>query len=679
MAHAASTMQVRLHNLYQQVSNEAAASCSTPVKTCALETHPRIREPGTRGHSLPAPAGELCLAPDRMTQSPALSSQALVCNGSVPMHSQGLLHAASSRIGTVNLGSHPQFPQGPLVPTGPLPPQGPLVQGPITGMAACPRAAPCVPMAGLREAAAVPLTNRCAAPSSSAFSAGSLASFSAPAAALSPAMGQPVAAREPLPLSSAPDARAVSTEAIAGMDMIGELFQQQAKRLEVQLYQQLRDRKQIEMVNVQLQQNVQQLQQLQQQNSVQSRLIEANEQSLHVMYEQARTIHSERNTVVALCERLAADAHALRQSLAQENPRRYGHLESIPLTQVPKTRFDLPPISALFSQNANLAAQGAQAPAPMQPPVAMPPRFAPHPHLATGPAPMAVSSAAPAVDHTPAAPSLPATPSLPAELNAPAAPAVPAPAAPAARPSATTDLVPAAPPQPSGGEAAEHEVTVSEVKMDAVKVENAPPVPSAGPQQTSLALLSAVASHSSASRPNLTAKPHRGPNGSDEHSTSGSSSSGSGGRRNKQAATSFPTLDSSVSGNSGSNGSGSGSGNSGSGSNDGSDCPEDGDGSVEGDSNGSDSGNGNGDSSRDSANGEGSDSGSNGINAGSGSDHGEGSDSSNGDGGEGEGSDSGNIGSSPSAHDDGATPRKRAPRGKLAANPGASASKRRRQ
>jgi len=657
MAHAASNMQVRLHNLYQQVSNEAAASCSTPVTTCALESPPHPRPLHQRPQT-PRPPGELCPAPDRMTPSPGPSSQALACNGSVPMHSQGLLHAASSRVGTVNLGSHPQFPQGPLVPTGPLPLQGPLVQGPITGMAACPRAAPCVPMAGLREAAAVPLTNRCAAPSNSAFSAGSLASFSAPAAALSPAMGPPVGAREPLPLSSAPDARAVSTEAIAGMDMIGELFQQQAKRLEVQLYQQLRDRKQIEAVNVQLQQNVQQLQQLQQQNSVQSRLIEANEQSLHVMYEQARTIHSERNTVVALCERLAADAHALRQSLAQENPRRYGHLETIPLTQVPKTRFDLPPISALFSQNANLAAQGAPAPAPMQPPVAMPPRFAPHPHLATGSAPRAVSSAASAVERAPAAPSLPATPSLPAELNAPAAPAVPAPAAPAPPPSATTDLAPAAPPQPSGGEAAKHEVTVSEVKMDAVKVENAPPVSSAGPQQTSLALLSAVASHSSASRPNLTAKPHLGPNGSDEHSTSGSSSSGSGGRRNKQAAASFPTLDSSVSGTSGSNGSGSGSGNSGSGSNDGSDCPEDGDGSVEGDSNGSDSGNGNGDSSRDSANGEGSDSGSNGINAGSGSDHGEGSDSSNG---------------------DGATPRKRAPRGKLAANPGASASKRRRQ
>ena len=499
---------------------------------------------------------------------------------------------------------------------------------------------------------------------------------------MSPAIGQPAAAREPLPLSSAPDARAVSTEAIAGMDMIGELFQQQAKRLEVQLYQQLRDRKQIEMVNVQLQQNVQQLQQLQQQNTVQSRLIEANEQSPHVMYEQARTIHSERNTVVALCERLAADAHALRQSLAQENPRRYGHLESIPLTQVPKTRFDLPPIAALFSQNANLAAQG----------------------VVQGALPLAgsaaVSAAAAAVD--PAT----AVPGLPTDLNSSTATAVPAPAAPGAPPSATAELVTAAPAQPSGGEAAEHEVTASEVKMEEakvdVKVDNAPPEASAGPQQTSLALLSAVASHSSASRPNLTAKPHRGPNGSDEHSTSGDSgSSGSGGRRNKQATASFPTLDSSVSGNSGSNGSGSGS-------NDGSDCAEDG--SVEGDSNGSDSGNGNGDSVEadsngsdhgngsdngngdsvgdsvgDSANGEGSDSGSNGINAGSGSDHGdhgEGSDSSHGEGGElaeGEGSDSGNTGSSLSAHDDGAAPRKRAPRGKQSANPGATATKRRRQ
>merc|ERR1719174_972766 len=182
-------------------------------------------------------------------------------------------------------------------------------------------------------------------------------------------MGQPQAPRDPLsrePLAHGfnsdparfnpdPGMRSVSNECIAGMDMIGELFQQQAKRLEGQLYQQLRDRKQIEMVNVQLQQNVQQLQQLQQQNAMQSRLIEQNEQSLHAMYEQARAIHSERNTVVALCERLAQDALSLRQSLAQENPRRYGHLESIPLTQVPKTRFDLPPISALFSQNASLA------------------------------------------------------------------------------------------------------------------------------------------------------------------------------------------------------------------------------------------------------------------------------------------------------------------------------------
>ena len=38
MAHATSTMQARLHNLYQQVSNEAAVSCSSPVSSGALES-----------------------------------------------------------------------------------------------------------------------------------------------------------------------------------------------------------------------------------------------------------------------------------------------------------------------------------------------------------------------------------------------------------------------------------------------------------------------------------------------------------------------------------------------------------------------------------------------------------------------------------------------------------------
>ena len=620
---------------------------------------------------------------------------------------------ASSRIGTVNLGSHPQIPQGPLVATGPLPPQGTLPQGVLTsqgalaGFVACPHPVPSASAGGLRTAA-VPLASRCSTP----FSAGSLASFSSPSAA-SPALGQSVARetslRGSLPLSSSSDGvRSASTEAIAGMDMIGELFQQQAKRLEVQLYQQLRDRKQIELVNVQLQQNVLQLQQLQRQNSMQSRLIGANEQSLHVMYEQARTIHSERNTVVALCERLAQDAHALRQSLAQENPRRYGHLESIPLTQVPKTRFDLPPISALFSQNANFAqspiaqgpiAQGPIAQAPIaQGPIAQAawasaaaPNFAPNaprfsPNVGTTASAMGVASGAPPVHAAPAATSLPAAPVEPAARIATAVPVV----LPVAR------EVPAAPPQLSGGETAQHEAVVSTVKVEVVdvKMQDAPLVPSEGAaptQQTSLALLSTVASHSSASRPNLTAKPHRGNNSSDGHSMSGSSSSR--GRRNKQATAAFPTLDSSVSGTSSSRGaSGSGSGSNRSGSNDGSDCAEDGD-SNGSDGNGSDSGNGNGDSSHgDSANGEGSDSGNGGSHEGSDSGKGDrdggdllgnnGSDTGDSGSGVGEGSDSGNLGSSPSLpenDDDAATPRKRAPRGKLSANPGASASKRRRQ
>lgn len=653
-------MQERLKNLYQQVSSEAAASGSAP---------------------------------------------AIGGTGSALSHGLLQMGAASARVGAVGMSAHAQLPQGPLMPPVQLPPQGPVPippgglrsQVPFPGgIAACSRASPQTP--GVLRDAAAPLASRCAG-SSSSFGPGLLTGFPGASLPSLPSLGQP-ASREALPHSSNPDGvRSVSTECIAGMDMIGELFQQQAKRLEVQLYQQLRDRKQIEMVNVQLQQNVQQLQQLQQQNALQSRLIEANEQSLHAMYEQARTIHGERNTVVALCERLAQDAHALRQSLAQENPRRYGHLESIPITQVPKTRFDLPPITSLFSQSSNLTvAAPPAAAAPGAPPTA--------PDMATG------SAMPDAQDAACGAPDASAAPSAPSLL-----PGQPAAAPPTARSSTPPD-VPAVP-------------TIAEVEMkDAPALASGTAVPTR--QETSLALLSTVASHSSASRPNLTAKPHRGANGSDEHSNSSSSSSS--GRRNHATAP-FPTLDSSVSGNSGSGGSG-GSGSNRSGSNEGSDCAEDGDStgsdSGNGDSNGSDSGNGNGsnngsdsngysngDSSHgDSANGEGSDSGSNGNNASLGSDHGEGSDSGNGgshegsdsgkgdgsdnvgngsdagDSGHGEGEDEGSVSgkvegsdlgnpesspSPPPEEDDVAIPRKRAPRGKsISPNPSSSASKRRR-
>eukprot|EP00908_Phaeocystis_cordata_P007043 Transcript_17683.p1 GENE.Transcript_17683~~Transcript_17683.p1 ORF type:complete len:577 (-),score=179.55 Transcript_17683:1263-2867(-) len=274
-------MQERLQSLYQQVSSEAAA-----------------------------PGG----------------SSAMNGNASAPLLSQGLLQmgaAPSSRLGTVNLSAHGQLPQGPLVPPVPpvqLPPQGPLVpppagggaarpQGPLSGIAACSRSAPSPPAGTLRDVPAA-LTGRCAG-SSSSFGAGPLPGV--PGAAL-PSLGQPVS-RESLAHGANPNGlRSVSTECIAGMDMIGELFQQQAKRLEVQLYQQLRDRKQIEMVNVQLQQNVQQLQQLQQQLAEEQRKREKLQAELRAA-QAHRARHTEQRAqaakeaeAVAAAERAAAEA-----------------------------------------------------------------------------------------------------------------------------------------------------------------------------------------------------------------------------------------------------------------------------------------------------------------------------------------------------------------------------------
>lgn len=130
--------------------------------------------------------------------------------------------------------------------------------------------------------------------------------------------------------------------------MIGELFQQQAKRLEAQLYQQLRDKKQIELVHSQLVATSKQLQALQQQNSEQSKLIASNEEAVRAMYEQARIIQRERNQIAQICEHFLYDVHTLRQTLATEAPERFSHLTELPLEQLPPSQVELPPLEEII-------------------------------------------------------------------------------------------------------------------------------------------------------------------------------------------------------------------------------------------------------------------------------------------------------------------------------------------
>ena len=99
-----------------------------------------------------------------------------------------------------------------------------------------------------------------------------------------------------------------------------------AKRLEVQLYNQLRDRKQIDTVNSQLTAALQQLNTLQTQNMEQMRLIAHNESSVRVMYERAQSLLKERNQIASVCEQLMSDIDTMNGALSEEDPERFSHL-----------------------------------------------------------------------------------------------------------------------------------------------------------------------------------------------------------------------------------------------------------------------------------------------------------------------------------------------------------------
>ena len=161
-----------------------------------------------------------------------------------------------------------------------------------------------------------------------------------------------------------------SSECIAGMDMIGQLFQQQAKRLEAQLYQQLRDKKQIELVQAQLAQTATQMQRLQQQNAEQSKVIADNDTAVRTLYAQAREIETEHAICLQTCSRLMNDSKLLREALIQADPEKYKHLElhinedDEPAQPQP---LELPPIETLLPTPPAAAAAPATSLADVRP------------------------------------------------------------------------------------------------------------------------------------------------------------------------------------------------------------------------------------------------------------------------------------------------------------------------
>lgn len=162
---------------------------------------------------------------------------------------------------------------------------------------------------------------------------------------------------------AAPAEGAASSESMASMDMIGELFEQQARRLEAQLYQQLRDKQIMEALSARLGATSQQLQVRQLKIAEQQRAIEENEDAIRKMYDLVRTMHHESSQLLQVRETLAKDAAILRGVLLEESPERYSQHEAaaqavLQQQTLPAYRQELPSLDELLLP-ANKKAGGA--------------------------------------------------------------------------------------------------------------------------------------------------------------------------------------------------------------------------------------------------------------------------------------------------------------------------------
>jgi len=106
--------------------------------------------------------------------------------------------------------------------------------------------------------------------------------------------------------------------------------------LEMQLCQQIQNKRQIEIVHAQLVATVLQLKQLQQQNFEQSTRIVGNELLIRETCESASRLQSEHNQVASLCDDFVRDIRVLREALVQEEPARFGYLRDLPIEPAPK-------------------------------------------------------------------------------------------------------------------------------------------------------------------------------------------------------------------------------------------------------------------------------------------------------------------------------------------------------
>ncbi|KAL3895490.1 MAG: hypothetical protein SGPRY_013499 [Prymnesium sp.] len=110
------------------------------------------------------------------------------------------------------------------------------------------------------------------------------------------------------------------SECVAGMDMLNDMFQRQARRLESQLYQRAQDQNTIEFAQRQAQMAMAKVQQLEQEHrEYMARMLQGSK-CLSTLRQQMRVAQEEHELALATCEELERDVRQLHELLTAEKP-----------------------------------------------------------------------------------------------------------------------------------------------------------------------------------------------------------------------------------------------------------------------------------------------------------------------------------------------------------------------
>ena len=119
----------------------------------------------------------------------------------------------------------------------------------------------------------------------------------------------------------------VRSESVAGMDMLNDMFQRQARRLEAQLYQRAQDQRTIEVTQRQAQIARAQVRRLEQTHCEQAARILQGAKSLQQLQQLIRETLHVKQEVLGVCDELEREVAALREALGRVAP---GEAEKLP-------------------------------------------------------------------------------------------------------------------------------------------------------------------------------------------------------------------------------------------------------------------------------------------------------------------------------------------------------------